>query len=265
MDEEPADLTGGYLLEIEKALHFTQNEEDAGFVTDGSMCVIIKEPSHPGKQAVTYISSLVNDFHNAVIAADGFSKATGKYYADYIDMHSFAAKVAVEEFCANFDVRAASHFFHKDADSVDPLLYAGPGWDYDLTYGNKDDGMRNPEKVNYVFDRSNDTSHLYHWLLTHEDFRRMTRQVFEEEVLPTAEVLLGRREPSPGSCLRSIDALQAEIADSAAMNFTRWQAMAIPDITNESGRTFEAAGSYLKNWIAVRTETLAAGWLKEEK
>ena len=59
-------------------------------------------------------------------------------------MDSFAKKIIVEEFTANFDVRAGSQFMYKDADSVDSRLYAGPGWDYDLTYGNKDDGVRNP-------------------------------------------------------------------------------------------------------------------------
>lgn len=259
--EEPEDLTGGYLLEIEKALQFSQNLDCAGFVTEGQMCVVIKEPTHAGKAAVQYISTLVNRFHNAVLAKDGNDPKTGKYYGDFIDMRSFARKVAVEEFCANYDVRAASQFMYKDADSVDPLLYAGPGWDYDLTYGNKDDGMRNPQKADYVYTRSGNTAYIYHWLLTHEDFRRMTRQVYEEEILPAAEILLGRREPPEGSSLKSISAYQAGIAASAEMNFTRWTARAIPDVTDESGRTFEDAGAFLQNWIAVRTDTLTAEWL----
>ena len=262
--KEPDDLTGGYLLEIEKALQFSQNQDCAGFVTDGKMCIVVKEPTHAGKEGVEYIAGLVNNFHNAVLAKDGVSKSTRMYYADYIDMHSFAAKVAIEEFSANYDVRAASHFMYKDSDSVDPLLYAGPGWDYDLTYGNKDDGMRNPAKVDYVYNRSSNTAYLYHWLLTHEDFRKLTRQVCEEELFPAAEILLGRREPGEGSFLKSIDVYQAAFAESAAMNFTRWTARAIPDVTDESGRTFEDAGAYLKNWIAIRTDALFSDWLKDQ-
>ena len=263
--EEPEDVTGGYLLEIEKALQFSQNLDCAGFVTDGQMCVVIKEPTHAGKAAVQYISGLVNDFHNAAMAPDGMNKKRGTYYAEYIDMRSFARKVAVEEFCANYDVRAASQFMYKDADSADPLLYAGPGWDYDLSYGNKDDGMRNPLKIDYVYTKSSNTAYLYHWLLTHEDFRKLTRQVYEEEILPAAEILLGRREAPAGSAMKSVARYQADIAESAAMNFTRWVARAIPDRTDESGNTFEDAGRFLLDWIGKRTDALTAGWLTEGK
>ena len=260
--QEPEDLTGGYLLEIEKPLHYTQTRKKAGFVTDGNMYVVVKEPTYAGKQAVAYIGSLVNDFHNAVLAEDGINPKTGKHYTEYIELHSFAAKVAIEEFTANYDVQAASHFMYKDADSVDPLLHCGPGWDYDLTYGNRDDGMRNPAKIDYVYNRSNATSHLYHWLLTHTEFRQAVRKVVEEELKPAADILLGRREPDAGSQLKSIAAYQAEIADSAAMNFTRWNARGVKDITDESGRTFEDAVRYVTNWIDVRMEALMNGWLK---
>jgi len=178
-------------------------------------------------------------------------------------MRSFATKVAIEEFCSNYDVQAASHFMYKDRDSVDPLLYCGPAWDYDLTYGNKDDGMRNPSKVDYVFNRSTATSFLYHWLLTHDDFRKMVRQIWDDELQPAAEVLLGKRAPKTGSPLKSIQAYRKEIAESAAMNFTRWSAGRVADITDESGRTFEDAGDYLWNWISIRTEALAKVWLKD--
>ena len=259
--QEPEDVSGGYLLEIEKALHFSQMTDEAGFVTDKGMCVVIKEPTHVGYRGAQYVAALVNDFHNAVLQKDGYSKATGKYYASYMDSRSFALKIIMEEFTANFDVRAASHFMYKDRDSIDSLLYAGPGWDYDLSYGNKDDGLRNPAKVDYVFKRSTSEVFLYHWLLTHQDFRMITRQLYDEVFLPAAEVLAGKREPAKGSPLKSVEAYQQIIAESARMNFTRWSARAIPDVWDQSGRSFESAGEFVKIWIDVRLETLSANWL----
>ena len=258
---EPEDVTGGFLLEIEKALHFSQNKEDAGFVTDGRMCVVVKEPSQPGPEAVKYIAGLVNDFHNAVLSKNGINPATGKYYSEYMDMHSFAAKIIVEEFSANYDVRAGSQFLYKDSSLVDDKLYAGPGWDYDLTYGNKEDGVRNPLKKDFVYTRSNDTSQLYHYLLTHSDFTAYTRKVFEEELVPAGEILLGLREAPAGSQLKSIRTYRAEIRDSAAMNFTRWNAKTVADITDSSGRTFEDAGNYLEDWVRQRFGMLREYWL----
>ncbi len=258
---EPADVSGGYLLEIEKALQFSLLKDGAGFVTDGGMCVVIKEPTHTGFRGAQYIAALVNDFHSAVLQKDGISRKTGKYYAEYIDMDSFAKKIIVEEFTANFDVRAGSQFMYKDADSVDSRLYAGPGWDYDLTFGNKDDGLRNPLKQDYVFRRSSDKVFLYHWLLTHGDFVSATRKLYDEVFLPAAEVLAGRRKAPEGSPLRSVEAYQAQIEESAAMNFTRWSARAIPDVWDGSGRTFADAGAYVKNWVEQRLDMMTANWL----
>lgn len=259
--QEPQDITGGFLLEIEKALHFTKNERDAGFVTDGKMCIVIKEPSRPGLQAANYIADLVNQFHNAVLAKDGICPATGKLYSEYIDMHSFAVKIAVEELSANYDVRAGSQFMYKDSDRVDSLLYAGPGWDYDLTYGNKEDGLLNPLRRDYVYNRSNATSQLYHYLLDHRDFASYTRRVFEQEMLPAVEILLGKRKAPEGSALRSLREYRAAVRDSAEMNFTRWNTRLIADITDGSGRTFADAADYLRDWIARRSGMMESEWL----
>ena len=261
LPEEPEDVSGGYLLEIEKALHYKLMENVAGFITDRTMRIVIKEPSHAGRRAVEYIASLVNDFHNAVMQKNGISPKTGKHYSEYIDMASFALKIAVEEFCENYDVRAASHFMYKDKDNVDSHLYAGPGWDYDLTYGNKDDGQHNPLKEDYVYLRSSEDSYLYHALLNHEDFRETTRRLFEEVFLPAAEVLAGRREPAAGSPLKPVSAYQDEIRESAAMNFALWSPRSIQDVWDGSGRTFEDSGAFVISWIDQRLDLMNEKWL----
>ncbi len=263
--EEPEDITGGFLLEIEKALQFSLNETEAGFSTENQMCVVIKEPSQPGKEAVEYIAGIVNDMHNAALEKDGISDKTGTYYADYIDMESFAAKIAVEEFSCNYDVRAASQYMYKDSDRVDSKIYAGPGWDYDLSYGNKEDGQKNPLKLDYVYGRSSSKVYLYHALLSHEDFQKATRKVFEEKVLPAAEILLGRREAPEGSQVKSLAEYRADIAASADMNFTRWTTHVGNKIMASAGRTFDEAQDYLLNWITQRTDMLKEQWLTEVK
>ena len=264
LPQEPEDVTGGYLLEIEKALHFSMMEDGAGFTTEDGMCVVIKEPTHAGEREVKYIAGLVNDFHKAVNQKDGISPKTGKHYSSYIDMDSFALKITAEEFCANYDVRAASHFMYKDK-GEDSLIHAGPGWDYDLSYGNKDDGIHNPLKEDYVFTRISGNHYLYRGLLKHDDFKAVTRKLYDEVFLPAAEVLAGRREPKAGSPLKSVAAYQEEIKESGAMNFTRWTARAIPDVWDKSGRTFEDAGAFVNDWINQRMDMMTEKWLLEEK
>ncbi len=262
--KEPEDITGGYLLEIEKELQYSKMKDAAGFVTDAGMCVVVKEPSHAGFQEVDYIGSLINDFHHALLRPDGISEMTGTHYSRYIDMRSFALKIAMEEFTCNFDVRASSQFMYKDSDRVDDRVYAGPAWDYDLSCGNKDDGPRNPRKQDYVLNRSTSEVYIYHWLLTHEDFQIVTRQLLDEVFLPAAEVLTGARKPAEGSPLRSVEAYQDAIRASADMNFVRYSARAIPDVWDGSGRTFEEAGAYVKDWVTVRVEALRNSWLTEK-
>ncbi len=261
--KEPEDVTGGFLLEIEKALQYTQNKMDAGFLTDHKMCVLIKEPSQPGWEEVNYIAKLVNEFHNAVLEEDGTNRDTGRYYTDYIDVDSFAAKIAVEEFCCNFDVRAGSQYMYKDSDKVDSKLYAGPGWDYDLTYGNKADGQTNPLKEDFVYNRSASKVYLYHALLDHADFRKATRNIVETRLIPAAEILLGRREAPEGSHMHSFSEYTAEIADSAAMNFNRYSTVVGNEIMAKAGKNFEDAGAYLLDWITRRTDMIKTQWLVE--
>lgn len=258
--EEPEDVTGGYLLEIEKALHFSNNTKNAGFTTDGQLCVIIKEPTHTGLNGARYISSLVNDFHNAVLNKNGVDPSTGKHYSEFIDVDSFALKITVEEFSANFDARAASQFLYKDADSVDNLLYAGPGWDYDLTYGNKDTGLHDPTRLDYVYGKSSATANLYHWMLTHEDFCARTRELFVSKVVPAIGILTGSGQET--TRLKSLKTYREAIADSAAMNFTRWGAGSVTQQYKKSGTNFDDANDFLESWVNQRMEAMENGWLK---
>ncbi len=45
-------------------------------------------------------------------------------------------KYLLEEVTANYDGGVASSFFYKDIDAISDKLYAGPVWDYDVTWGN---------------------------------------------------------------------------------------------------------------------------------
>ena len=167
---------------------------------------------------------------------------------------------ALDEFCVNYDVRAASQFMYKEKDSIDPLLHAGPPWDYDWSYGNHSDGAKDPELMDYVYKRSGVFWFLTHWLLTHEDFQQATRRAYEEEVYPAAEILLGRKEAPEGSALKTLEEYRAAVADSAAMNFTRWRTGGVPDIYKGSGLSFEEAYAYLQHFIEVRTDALLENW-----
>ncbi len=246
---DPEDITGGYIFTLEKFARL-RDYSVPGFRTKNDLSVRIKEPTYPSKAQTEYLGNLVNDMHLAVIADDGISPATGKSYTEYIDVPSFALKYLIEEWTKNYDYVGGSQFMYKDSDERDPLIYAGPAWDYDLSFGNMGDrGYK--ATGNYVTAISRKTSNLY-WLLSrHDAFMDRVRETWRERFRPAAAILLGEAEAPEGSVLCSLDEYTERIRKSAEMNYARW---GIPRVTDEkAGGSFENAAAYLKRWIAART------------
>ena len=120
--------------------------------------------------------------------------------------------------------------------------------------------MNNPKRLDFVYRRSRENWFLARWFLTHEDFQQETRKVYEEEVYPALEILMGRKKAPEGSALKSLDEYKAAIEDSAAMNYTRWTSKGRGNVYPASGQTFEDSYAYLKNWIEIRSDLLFNEW-----
>lgn len=254
---DPADITGGYILEMEKPHRFRE-ARDSGFSTQLGLCFTIKEPTCASRAQVDYIAALVNDFHLAVRAPNGHHPENGVYYADYIDMPSFALKYLLEDFTKNYDYRSGSQFFFKDSDAVDGKLYAGPAWDYDLTFG----VLRNGAGRAYVSSTASRTN-LWWCLSQHEDFRAVAAALYWERLRPACDILLGERAPDEGSCIRPLDAYQSAIANSAAMNYARWPAAgSAATVGGQSGKTFEGGVAILRKFVVDRLTFLDTYWPK---
>lgn len=262
---DPEDVTGGYIFEIEKRSRLKDYERN-GFETDLSLRVVIKEPTAASRKQLAYAANLFQDFHYALHAEDGYSPATGRYYQDFIDEPSFAAKYLMEEFVKNYDFLASSHFLFKDSDLVDGKLYFGPLWDYDLCMGNiQINGFINgsdPDKEFLAV--THPTNDNLYWLLSrHEDFMGTVRRDYWEKLEPAVRILLGEARPPEGSALRSLDEYADAIAASAAMNFSLWPEGTISGYYKDSGSTHDASVTYLKDFIARRVAAMSAMWPEE--
>lgn len=262
---DPEDITGGYIFEIEKRYRL-QTVEYNGFETDLSLRFVIKEPTAASRRQLEYASNLLQDFHYAVHAKDGHSPQTGKYYMDFIDLPSFSAKYLVEEFVKNYDALASSQFLFKDSDLVDGKLYFGPVWDFDLCMGNIQlngfvSGSK-PEKE-YLAVTHTRNDNLYYLLSQHEDFMSAVRQDFWDRLVPAAQILLGQREAPEGCALKTFDEYAAAIEASSAMNFSRWPAGSIHGFYSASGKTHEKSLAYLKDFITRRLAFMMQNWPKQ--
>ena len=261
LPSDPEDITGGYILEMEKSYRYRENI-DNGFKTSGSICVTVKEPTCASRAQILYIGNLFNDFHNAIRAKDGVNPDTGMHYSEYIDVQSFARKYLIEEFTKNYDAQGSSQFFYKDADAVDPLIYAGPCWDYDLCCGNIRTGnfQKGSLPTGDYLTASASKANLY-WLLSRQpDFMEQVVSEYRQTLLPALQIILGEREPCEGCQVRPFEDYVAAIQDSAAMNFARWPAGNVTGYYTGSGKNFDASCKYLLSWMKKRVAYMSKNW-----
>jgi len=130
----PADLTGGYLLELQQWNRYGHKVK-SGFITSRGQAISIDGPEYASKEQVEYIRSFVQDMEDALYSDTGYNDK-GKHYSDYIDVDSLATAYLVQEISMNVDAVNSSFFFWKDSDLTgDGKLHFGPSWDFDLSYG----------------------------------------------------------------------------------------------------------------------------------
>ncbi|MBO4834608.1 MAG: CotH kinase family protein [Lachnospiraceae bacterium] len=82
----------------------------------------------------TEIQDWLQDAWDAIRSDTGYN-AKGKYYTDYIDIESFAKMYLLQEYVKSYDVCAGSLLFHRDGQTDDDKLIAGPLWDLDNALG----------------------------------------------------------------------------------------------------------------------------------
>ncbi len=248
LDAEPQDLTGGYLLEIDKAYRIRNNDNSYVFTARG-MGIKVDEPQVVGKAQILYLGEILNAFDRAFRQPDGKDPLTGWHYADLFDEDSLALKFLLEEVCQNYDAKAGSQYFYKDSSRVDPKVYAGPGWDYDLSYGNL---LRYTPKWGYL--TRMDVEFVWYANLYRKQpvFRQRVAELYQERFRGAIQILTGDIPSPEPLLLRSVAEYQSEISQSAKMNFTRWRSYSIKGYHFNTGRTFEKSVAYLQTFLKQR-------------
>jgi len=252
----PADITGGYLLELEIEDRYAN--ETCGFVTDRGKYVVVKEPAHASKEQVAYIANYFQEFEDAVFATDGINPTTGKRFDQYFDLTSLANKYILEELAKNFDADKTSQFYFKPSDQESDVGYCGPAWDYDNSF----DIFRPAAKNNGMY-AANNQKYIYYHLNQHEVFTQMVKKQWNQAYLPLIEMATGQREPMEGTQLKPLTYYYELLGPSAAMSFNRWNNIETPVYTSTyivTGSTFEEHYDYFRNYLIDRAEYLDGEW-----
>jgi hypothetical protein len=257
----PEEITGGYLLELEKPHRYTP--EVSGFMTKKGLPVVIKEPEHVSKAQADYISAIIQSFENAIFSKDGIDHKSGKRYTELADLDSLVKKYILEEISKNFDANRTSFFLYKPADDVSTRFFAGPVWDYDIGFGNFENERATSLKLPTGFSANRDRGMTYYWfpaLYAQDDFYERVVQIYHEYYVPAIRVLLNMEKDPTGTVL-SLDEYAAEVEASAAMNFSRWQLFNTTKRAVKTGKDYPENIAYLKNFLSARMDFLSENWI----
>lgn len=184
--QNPEDITGGYLLEVDMPSRY--KPEMSGFVTSRGIPVTIKEPEYASKAQVEYIRAYFQEFEDALFDAAGYN-ALGVHYSNYCDMASLVRTYIVNDFTVNVDAALSSFYFYKD--SGDSVMYSGPVWDFDLSlarWGNREGFNLSDPHTTYIRDKvlpdSNNCDSYFNALYDHEDFEAEVLKCWKDTVKP---------------------------------------------------------------------------------
>lgn len=257
---EPEDITGGYLLELEYQDRYA--DEVSGVVTPKGQPIVVKEPEEMTAAQGEYIYALLAGFERAIFSPDGVDPETGRHYTEIADMNSLVRKYMIEEISRNYDGNKSSQYFFKDSDEVDPLLYAGPVWDYDSAWGNfAKEGrldLAAPKGLSVA-----EHGYEYSWwpaLCRQADFAEAVSSAYDEQVRSLLQVITGEKTAEEGMALRTLDDYAGEVSASAAMNFERWRVLNHSTRAVKTGATYEENIEYLRTWIMERIAYLDQVW-----
>ncbi len=178
----------------------------------------VVDESEANLNAVTErIKAHLQDAWDAIRSETGYN-AKGVYYADYIDLETFAKMYLVLEYCKDYDVCAGSNFFQRYATGDADKYYAGPVWDLDSSLGctQENGGLRLGSDISmttgYGFFIQNIYDYrtsIYKKLGMHEDFMQMVYAVYEQN------------KEAFDAIPEKVTQFSDEIADSAMMNFQK--------------------------------------------
>lgn len=255
---DPEDITGGYLLELEYANRYSG--EASGYTTKKGQPIVIKSPEYASEAQTLYISQLLQSIENGLRARDGVDTTTGKHYSELIDMDSFVKKYLIEEIVKNYDANKSSQYFYKPADSVSTKLFAGPVWDYDSSYGNYEGSRKRASAT--VLKVCKDYGQSYYWYpaaYRQEDFRWRAQELYATVFKPILEAMLSD-EPGTEE-LRTLSELESHLESSAAMNFTRWPVFNNPARPIQTGADYAENIQYIRTFLTQRMAFLEEEWV----
>jgi hypothetical protein len=246
-DTEGDDLTGGYLLRVDKIdgndypawesvpVPRLANENIISFQffdPDGEKLLDVQKQ---------YIKDLILKFQSALTNQSFKDPVTG--YEPYIDIGSFVDFMMINEVNKNIDAYIFSTYMHKDKDSNGGKLKMGPVWDFNLAFGNVDYLANSQFAPGWTY---NDGYRMF-W------FRRLMQDASFADRFACRWLELRQTILSTEYIHGVIDSAASLLAESQERNFQRWPILGTYIWPNQFiGKTYQEEINFLKSWVSDR-------------
>ncbi len=235
-EKNPEDLTGGYIIERDLYSY----DSVSSFVTDNGDPFSLKAPQYATIEQVDYIADYVQQIEDGILSGDEAVFA-------YMDLESSVLRYLLEEVVLNTDFGITSMFFYKERQ--DPLLYAGPVWDYDRSMGANgfmySDILLALEIQDY---KEQSSLSWYPYLYENPVFYREMVEQYQKTVKPYVMYLMEEK----------IDSYREEVYPSARLDSIRWPAQGF-DVGYY--QEFEHNLEFIKFFLGRRLSFLDRQWL----
>lgn len=263
LDNDPDDITGGYIIEYEN-WRARYSDAKSSYTTTRGKVLNLKTPEYASVKEIEYISEFMQGYEDAIFADDGIDPKSGKHYYDFVDFDSLVRKYMLEEISMNEDGNGSSQYYVKPSDSESKVAFAGPCWDYDMTYACYESSQsRGVTTDPEIFLHNKVNASLYWWpqLYRKPEFFEAVCETWKTTYSKALRILLGKEE-DPNGILLSIDRYTEQFRASADMNFIRWpiSKSGAPKNNKRTGLTFDENITFLKNVIEKRYAFLDEKW-----
>jgi hypothetical protein len=223
------EVTGGYIFKIDRL-----DPSDVGLHAGGREIAYVEPKEAELKMAERfeqrrYLTNYFNAFQAALNSANFAHPTLG--YAPYVDAAAWVDFHVVDTLTWNVDALRLSSFFHKPRHR--PLVY-GPLWDYDRSLGSTDSRDDNAREWG-----SNFFTEVW-WSRLFRDPNFWQRWIDRWQELRDGPF-------SHAEILGQIDALAAEVAESAPRDFAKWR-------QPKRGNSQASEINFLKNWLTNRID-----------
>ncbi len=247
---EDGDLTGGYIIKIDKLTDAPPNASWCSNFTNFNNHPICFQYHYPKADEITveqkiYIENYMNLINQSINELS--ENQTHIDMIENINFDSFIDYLIISELSKNVDGYRLSTFLYKDSDEHNGKLNMGPVWDYNLSFGNVD--FCQSSKINgWVLEEETacrgSIPSFWYSLLKNDSFAKKLTNRWNEL---RANVL------SFDNIFNHIDSVGQYLNSAQSRNFELWDILDSYVWPNyQLGITYQDELDFLKYWIYNR-------------